>query len=218
MIADLRNGVIDAMVVQDPYRMGFESVKTLVDKLNGKTPPAANRPACASDHEGGSGYEGGPAVAESGRAVVAAVLRPRTRVRRSPTSRLTRTRPPSISNTTRSACSPAAIPRRLRRNPAHPRRIDRRHHHRVAQTHARQPHHIAHRAVHRQRRSRQSRAAAQSHALIRVEFHLHFAQHVRPRFASRGHHRIGHQHRPARFPSRAAPPSETPRPDGCRRR
>lgn len=39
MLDDLRAGVIDAMVVQDPYRMGFEAVKTLVDKLNGKTPP-----------------------------------------------------------------------------------------------------------------------------------------------------------------------------------
>lgn len=39
MIEDLRAGAIDAMVVQDAYRMGFEAVKTLVDKLNGKTPP-----------------------------------------------------------------------------------------------------------------------------------------------------------------------------------
>ena len=39
MIEDLRSGAIDAMIVQDAYRMGFEAVKTLVDKLNGKTPP-----------------------------------------------------------------------------------------------------------------------------------------------------------------------------------
>ncbi len=39
MIDDLRTGAIDAMVVQDPHRMGFEAVKTLVDKLSGKTPP-----------------------------------------------------------------------------------------------------------------------------------------------------------------------------------
>lgn len=39
MIDDLRAQVIDAMVVQDPFRMGFESVKTLVDKLAGQTPP-----------------------------------------------------------------------------------------------------------------------------------------------------------------------------------
>jgi ribose transport system substrate-binding protein len=39
MIEDLKSGTIDAMVVQDPYRMGFEAVKTLVDKLNGATPP-----------------------------------------------------------------------------------------------------------------------------------------------------------------------------------
>jgi ribose transport system substrate-binding protein len=39
MIEDLRAGVIDAMVVQDPFRMGHDAVKTLVDKLNGQTPP-----------------------------------------------------------------------------------------------------------------------------------------------------------------------------------
>ena len=39
MVQDLRLGVIDAMVVQDPHRMGYEAVKTLVDKLAGKTPP-----------------------------------------------------------------------------------------------------------------------------------------------------------------------------------
>jgi ribose transport system substrate-binding protein len=39
LIEDLREGAIDALVVQDPFRMGFEAVRTLVDKLNGKTPP-----------------------------------------------------------------------------------------------------------------------------------------------------------------------------------
>jgi ribose transport system substrate-binding protein len=39
MIEDLKGGTIDAMVVQDPFKMGFEAVQTLVDKLNGKTPP-----------------------------------------------------------------------------------------------------------------------------------------------------------------------------------
>lgn len=39
MIADLKGGVIDALVVQDPFRMGFEAVKSLVDKLNGGAPP-----------------------------------------------------------------------------------------------------------------------------------------------------------------------------------
>ncbi len=39
MIEDLKGGTIDAMVVQDPFKMGFEAVKTLVDKLNGITPP-----------------------------------------------------------------------------------------------------------------------------------------------------------------------------------
>lgn len=39
IIDDLKGGTIDAMVVQDPFKMGFEAVKTLVDKLNGQTPP-----------------------------------------------------------------------------------------------------------------------------------------------------------------------------------
>ena len=39
MVAFLREGVISALVVQDPFKMGFEAVKSLVDKLNGRTPP-----------------------------------------------------------------------------------------------------------------------------------------------------------------------------------
>ena len=35
----LRDGTIDAMLVQDPYQLGYQSVKSLVDKLNGQTPP-----------------------------------------------------------------------------------------------------------------------------------------------------------------------------------
>ena len=39
MIEDLRQGVIHAMVVQDPFRIGYEAVRTIAGKLNGKTPP-----------------------------------------------------------------------------------------------------------------------------------------------------------------------------------
>ena len=39
MIEDLKGGTIDAMVVQDPFKMGFEAVRSLVHKLNGATPP-----------------------------------------------------------------------------------------------------------------------------------------------------------------------------------
>jgi ribose transport system substrate-binding protein len=39
MVEDLKAGVIAAMVVQDPFRMGHDAVKTIVDKLNGQTPP-----------------------------------------------------------------------------------------------------------------------------------------------------------------------------------
>jgi ribose transport system substrate-binding protein len=39
LVQDLRDGTIDALVAQDPFRMGYQAVKTLVDKLNGVTPP-----------------------------------------------------------------------------------------------------------------------------------------------------------------------------------
>jgi ribose transport system substrate-binding protein len=38
MIEDLKGGTISAMLVQDPVRMGYETVKALVEKLNGGTP------------------------------------------------------------------------------------------------------------------------------------------------------------------------------------
>lgn len=39
MVEDLKGGVMTALVVQDPYEMGFQSVKTLIDKLDGEAPP-----------------------------------------------------------------------------------------------------------------------------------------------------------------------------------
>ncbi len=39
MVEELKAGIIDATVAQDPFGMGFQAVKTLVDKLNGQTPP-----------------------------------------------------------------------------------------------------------------------------------------------------------------------------------
>ncbi|MBI3210310.1 MAG: substrate-binding domain-containing protein [Candidatus Solibacter usitatus] len=39
LIEGMKDKSVDAMVVQDPFRMGFEAVRTLVDKLDGKTPP-----------------------------------------------------------------------------------------------------------------------------------------------------------------------------------
>jgi ribose transport system substrate-binding protein len=39
LLEDLRGGTIDAIVVQDPQGMGYEAVRTVVDKLNGKQPP-----------------------------------------------------------------------------------------------------------------------------------------------------------------------------------
>jgi ribose transport system substrate-binding protein len=36
LIEDLRAGALDSLVLQNPYRMGYEGVKTIVEKLNGK--------------------------------------------------------------------------------------------------------------------------------------------------------------------------------------
>ena len=35
---DLKAGVVDALVVQDPFHIGYGAVKTVVAKLNGQTP------------------------------------------------------------------------------------------------------------------------------------------------------------------------------------
>ncbi len=39
LIDALKENIIQAMVVQDPYKMGYDSIKSLADKLNGQTPP-----------------------------------------------------------------------------------------------------------------------------------------------------------------------------------
>ena len=36
---DLEDGVVDAVVVQDPFRIGYIAVQTVVSRLNGNTPP-----------------------------------------------------------------------------------------------------------------------------------------------------------------------------------
>ena len=41
LIADLRHRHLDAIVLQDPFKMGYESVKAIAMKLKGETPPAA---------------------------------------------------------------------------------------------------------------------------------------------------------------------------------
>ncbi len=38
LVADLKEGWIDSLILQDPYRMGYESVKAITRKLNGETP------------------------------------------------------------------------------------------------------------------------------------------------------------------------------------
>lgn len=39
-IEAIKDGTIDVMLVQDPYKIGYEAVRSLVMKLNGETPPA----------------------------------------------------------------------------------------------------------------------------------------------------------------------------------
>jgi ribose transport system substrate-binding protein len=39
LVKDMKAGTVRAMVVQDPYRIGYEAVRTVVDQLNGKAPP-----------------------------------------------------------------------------------------------------------------------------------------------------------------------------------
>jgi ribose transport system substrate-binding protein len=38
LVKDLQDGVIDALVAQDPFKIGYEAVRAVTDKLNGKTP------------------------------------------------------------------------------------------------------------------------------------------------------------------------------------
>jgi ribose transport system substrate-binding protein len=40
LVADLKEGWIDSLVLQDPYRMGYDSVKAITRKINGETPAA----------------------------------------------------------------------------------------------------------------------------------------------------------------------------------
>lgn len=42
LIEDVKSGVIDALVVQDPFKMGYEAVKAAVEKMNGGTPLKIN--------------------------------------------------------------------------------------------------------------------------------------------------------------------------------
>lgn len=39
LVDDLKAGAIDSLVLQNPFKIGYESVKAIVAKLNGQTPP-----------------------------------------------------------------------------------------------------------------------------------------------------------------------------------
>ncbi|HMB28712.1 MAG TPA: substrate-binding domain-containing protein, partial [Blastocatellia bacterium] len=38
LVQNVREGAIDSLVLQNPFKMGYEGVKTVVDKLDGKQP------------------------------------------------------------------------------------------------------------------------------------------------------------------------------------
>jgi len=38
LVQNVREGAIDSLVLQNPFKMGYEGVKTIVDKINGKQP------------------------------------------------------------------------------------------------------------------------------------------------------------------------------------
>ena len=38
LVADLSAGVIDALIAQDPFKIGYEGVKAVTEKLDGKSP------------------------------------------------------------------------------------------------------------------------------------------------------------------------------------
>jgi ribose transport system substrate-binding protein len=42
LLDDLRSGLVDSLVVQDPFRMGYEAVKSAVGYLNGQAPAKIN--------------------------------------------------------------------------------------------------------------------------------------------------------------------------------
>jgi ribose transport system substrate-binding protein len=46
LVQDVRDGWIDSLVVQNPFRMGYESVRAIGQKLRGEAPPAAVDSGC----------------------------------------------------------------------------------------------------------------------------------------------------------------------------
>jgi ribose transport system substrate-binding protein len=53
LIADLKDGWIDALILQDPYRMGYDSVRAITRKIQGETPsPRLDLPATLATRAG----------------------------------------------------------------------------------------------------------------------------------------------------------------------
>jgi ribose transport system substrate-binding protein len=52
LVADVKDGWIDSLILQDPYRMGYDSVKAITRKLGGESPaPRIDLPATLATHD-----------------------------------------------------------------------------------------------------------------------------------------------------------------------
>ena len=63
---DLKDGVFEALVVQDPFKMGHEAVRTLADKLGGEVAGETAGSQRGGGHPGGFGKAGDSCAAVSG--------------------------------------------------------------------------------------------------------------------------------------------------------
>ena len=73
LLEDLQSGLIDSLVVQDPFRMGYESVQAAVKKLRGGTPEKMQNmpPLLVTKRE--SQRSRGPKAVEAGSAKISGV-------------------------------------------------------------------------------------------------------------------------------------------------
>ncbi len=51
LLDDLKSGAIDSLVVQDPFKMGYESVKAAVDKAKRRHAPKDHQPRAPGSHQ-----------------------------------------------------------------------------------------------------------------------------------------------------------------------
>ena len=66
LVKGLRDGGIDGLVVQDPVKMGYEAVKTMVAHLKGQPVEKTDRHRRARRHQGQHGHAGDQGAAGAG--------------------------------------------------------------------------------------------------------------------------------------------------------